>query len=267
MNWKIAMRIVPSVILIVLALLRMYSSDIISDRMDQTFLLLIALAVLIPLVPWERLTTFKAVGIELVLERTQVKGAVDSIMGLDRIENESIRRQLGALKEELQHFQGSRILWIDDRPESIIAERRLFRSLGAEVVPVISSEEAEEIIFRDIDFDLIISDVQRLGESYKFNNGEPIHEGVNFIVKLRSQSEPVIGTLPVLFYAAYDWERLVRFTKPARETNPEPELSNSMDMLLTKAIKKIAELRECPIKVTKKQEDSKRATSPRNTEP
>ncbi len=89
MNWKVAMRIVPSVILIVLALIRMYSSDIISDRMDQTFLLLIALAVLIPLVPWERLTTFKAAGIELVLERTQVKGALDS-MDLDRIESEKI---------------------------------------------------------------------------------------------------------------------------------------------------------------------------------
>lgn len=260
MNRKIAMRIVPSVILIVLALIRIYSSDIISDRMDQTFLLMITLAVLIPLVPWERLTTFKAAGIELVLERTQVKGALDS-MDLDRIESEKIRRQLGALKGELQHFQGSRILWIDDRPETIIAERRLFRALGAEVVPVISSEETEEIIFRDSDFDLIISDVQRRGESYKFNNGEPKHEGVNFIVKLRSQSESAIHTLPVIFYAAYDWKLLVEFTKPARETDPEPELSNSFDMLLTKAIKKVAELRECPIKVG----DKKRATSPRNT--
>jgi len=260
MNWKIALRIVPSVILIVLALIRMYSSDIISNRMDQTFLIMIVLAVLIPLVPWERLTTFKAAGIELVLERTQVKGALDS-MELDRIESEKIRRQLGALKGELQHFQGSRILWIDDRPETIIAERRLFRALGAEVVPVISSEAAEEMLSRDSDFDLIISDVQRRGESYKFNDGVPIHEGVNFIVKLRSQSGPVVRTLPVIFYAAYDWKRLVEFTRPARETVPDPELSNSIETLLTKAIKKVAELREYPIKVG----DKKRATSPQET--
>lgn len=261
MNWKIALRIVPSVILIVLALIRMYSSDIISNRMDQTFLIMIVLAVLIPLVPWERLTTFKAAGIELVLERTQVKGAINSILGLDRIESEKIRRQLGALKGELQHFQGSRILWIDDRPETIIAERRLFRALGAEVVPVISSEAAEEMLSRDSDFDLIISDVQRHGESYKFNDGVPIHEGVNFIVKLRSQSGPVVRTLPVIFYAAYDWKRLVEFTRPARETVPELELSNSIETLLTKAIKKVAELREYPIEVG----DKKRATSPQET--
>lgn len=248
-RWPMVVRVLPSVVLIALAVFRLLSSDAVSERMDQTFLLLIVFAVLIPLIPWGRLTTFKAAGVELIMEQGQVRGALDS-MGLDRIESEKIRNQIMGLKSELQRFQGSRILWIDDRPDNIVAERRLFRALGAEIVPALSSEDAQEKLYQDSDFDLIISDVQREGgESYKFNNGVPLHEGANFITKLRSQSEAHVRSLPVIFYAAYDWQRLVEFTRSPRETVPEPELSNTVETLVIKAIKRVAELREYPIRV------------------
>jgi CheY-like chemotaxis protein len=132
--------------------------------------------------------------------------------------------------------KGGRILWIDDRPHNIIGERRLLRALGADVIITVSSDCAEEILNRDNDFDIIITDVQRVGESYKLNNGEPIHEGVNFIVKLRNFDDPIIKSIPVVFYAAYDWDRLIKFTKPARETKPIPKISNTIEDMLSKVI-------------------------------
>ncbi|GAH82588.1 unnamed protein product, partial [marine sediment metagenome] len=84
------------------------------------------------------------------------------------------------------------ILWIDDHPENIIGVRRLIRNLGIEVVMVNSSELAQEKLILDNDFDMIITDVQRRGNSLNRvmeldNNymGHPKHEGVNFLVKLR----------------------------------------------------------------------------------
>lgn len=143
---------------------------------------------------------------------------------------------------------GAKVLWIDDRPEKIIGERRLLRALGVTVVPVISSIHAREILSADNDFDLIISDVQREGETYKITGGVDIHEGVNFVVWLRTLfSDPCVKEIPVLFYAAYDWPRLVEFTRPARETTPEPGISNSVADFVPKVLLALAESRESTI--------------------
>jgi len=241
-------RIVLSTIVLLFAVFRFVFFEAVSERMDSTFLLLLALAVLIAFLPWERLKHLKAGGIELSLDRPQVKGAIDSL-GLDRVENKQLQEMLSRNVLEIQQLNGSRILWIDDKPHNIIGERRLLRALGGEVDTATSSEMAEEILVRDNDFDMIVSDVQRKGESYKLNNGIPIHEGVNFIVKLRKHGDPIIKSIPVTFYAAYDWDRLVKFTRPARETYPEPEISNSIMGLLAKVIKVLSEVRSNPIKV------------------
>ena len=246
-------RIVLSAVVLLFAILRFTFFEIVGERMDPIFLLLIASAVLIFVLPWERLKSLKAGGIELSLEKPQVKGAIDSL-GLNRVENKQLREKLSRRAPEIEQVKGSRILWIDDRPYNIIGERRLLRALGVEVVTAVSSEMAEEILMRDNDFDIIISDVQRIGESYKLNEGIPIHEGVNFIVKLRKHDDPIIRALPVIFYAAYDWDRLVKFTRPARETRPEAELSNSIESLLTKVIISLSEVRSNPIKVMPKKE-------------
>lgn len=144
-------------------------------------------------------------------------------------------------------LRGSRVLWIDNSPGVIVPARRLLRSLGVSIVPATSSETAEEILKRDKDFDLIVTDTQRPGSSYKFNNGVPIHEGVNFVVKLRQTGDEIVKRIPVIFFSAYDWERLVEFTRPARETQPEPEISNSINGLVVKAVKRIIMERSKPI--------------------
>jgi CheY-like chemotaxis protein len=239
-------RLALSMVLFVAAAVRWAYFDTVSDRMDTVFLGLVLLAFLIHLIPWERLTSFKAVGIEISLEEPKVQAAISGL-GLDRIENKQLKNQLSKLNDELQSARGSRVLWIDDKPHNLIGARRLLRALGIQVMSATSSTAAEHILEIDNDFDLIITDVQRLGDSHTIVGGEPIHEGVNFVVKLRQHSDPIIKTLPVIFYAAYDWNRLVDFTRPARELLPEPEISNTAIDFVPKVIKRLAQVRAMSI--------------------
>jgi hypothetical protein len=62
---------------ILLALLRLAFFDRVSVRMDSTFLLLLAVAVAVFFIPWEKVTTFKGWGVELILDKPQVKGALE----------------------------------------------------------------------------------------------------------------------------------------------------------------------------------------------
>src|SRR5207302_9651723 len=133
-------------------------------------------------------------------------------------------------------IRGSRVLWVDDNPDTILGERRVLRALGVEVTSVNSSLDAERTLQADNDFDLIISDIQRQGDTYKITGGEPIHEGVNLVIKFRTQrkdeGDPVVKSMPVIFYAAYERERLVAFTRRVRELPPEAEIANSIFELM-----------------------------------
>jgi CheY-like chemotaxis protein len=233
-----------SAVLILLALAKLALPDNVVGRMDTIFFVLICAAFVVPLVPFERLKSLKAAGIELSIELPQVQGVISG-MRFERIEDERLREKLSEtlsrMKDEVEVIRGSRVLWIDDHPDKVLSLRRLLRSLGVEVVAAVSSAAAEEILGTDKDFDLIISDVQREGDSHKVVGGIPIHEGVNFVVKLRTKSAlPFVKSLPVVFYAAYDWPRLVQFTRPAREHQPEAEISNSPADFLVKVVKQLA---------------------------
>jgi CheY-like chemotaxis protein len=154
------------------------------------------------------------------------------------------------------------VLWIDDRPHNLLAERRLFRALGVHVVPAVSSERAAAILEEDNDFDLILTDVQRKDDVYRATGGPPIHGGVNFIRVLRTHEDPAVRSLPVIFYAAYEWERLVDFTRPARELQPEAGMANRLIDLLPEVVRVLAEARSRPLAVAQKKE----ATAPRYAE-
>jgi hypothetical protein len=58
---------------------------------------------------------------------------------------------------------GVRLLWVDDRPESLIPERRLLRRLGMSIVAVRSTQAAIAELTRDGDFALIVQDRLRDG--------------------------------------------------------------------------------------------------------
>ena len=239
-SWYV--KLVLSVLLLALAGLRFWLYSTLKGRMDGPFFVLFLGAFLLWLVPWDELSSFKAGGVEISLQQPQVQAAVGSL-GLDRVEDERLRSELLRMAPDLQLVRGSKVLWIDDKPHQLLGARRLLRALGVNVVSAVSSVAAEQILGSDNDFDVVISDVQRLGETYKEVGGPQIHEGVNFIIKLRRNPDPNIRNMPVIFYAAYDWERLVEFTRRAREIQPEPEISNSALDFVPKVIRQLAEQR------------------------
>lgn len=150
--------------LIVLSLAIIYCIlfNITNKGVDYTFLVLVILAVLILLFPWEYIKSLKAAGIELLLDQPPVKGALGGIK-MERMGNRLLKEKLSELASEIEQVKGSRVLWVDDKPQEIIGERRLLRALGIEVVTAIDSESALRKIEEDNDFDIIISDAQRIG--------------------------------------------------------------------------------------------------------
>ncbi|HJR07850.1 MAG TPA: response regulator [Pyrinomonadaceae bacterium] len=248
-----------SVLLILLAITRLMLDDKIAGRMDNTFFILIALALLLHIIPFEKIKSVKAAGIELTLELPQVKSAIDGL-GLNGIRDEILRLWLSHRKDELETIRGSRVLWVDDHPDKVIEARRLLRALGVETVTAVSSEKAEEVLKTDNDFDLIITDVSRKGDSYKLTGGLEGAEGVNFIVKLRTipldpdknMPDPVIKSMPVMFYAAYASENLIKYIRPASETLPKPEMSNTVSDLIIKVVRQLAAVRSKAITYSEK---------------
>jgi len=263
-------------LLCIVAVLRLAFFDSLSRRVDKTFLGLVVAAIAVVVFPWERLSSFKAAGVELSLERPEVSAAIKGL-GLDRIEDQELRRQLMRLDREIAELPGSRVLWIDDRPRQLFALRRLLRSLGVETIQVTSSAEADAFLARDNDVDLIVTDIQRNSETdrvsfewlsatkadqiadasadqLRLRDGTryvALHEGTNWVVRLREDAkrDPVIGGLPVIFYAAYDWKRLVSFSAPALAASPNTAMSREASDFLPKAISLLAAARSRPIVV------------------
>jgi CheY-like chemotaxis protein len=246
-------KIALSLMLIVLVVLRWIDYETASTRLDTISLALIIAAILIYVIPWENIKTFKAAGFELTLEQSQVKSAIDGL-GLDHVKNKVLLEQLSHLDAELQSIRGGKVLWIDDKPHPLIGVRRLLRALSIQIVSATSSTMASDILESDNDFDLIITDVQRKGESSALNGDYSILDGVDFILKLRKHQNSTIRALPVVFYAAYDWERLVRLTRPAREIQPEPDISNSVNDFIPKVVKRLAIARAQPISYSEEKE-------------
>ena len=254
-NSQIA-RVIIAALVIGLALIRLVFHEGLSGRMDTVFFIVFGTGLLLLLVPLQYLKSFKAGALEFSLEQPQVRGAISGL-NADRIQNEKIQAHLLRLQDELLAIRGSRVLWIDDNPHGVVGERRLLRALEVEVVTAISSEAAVAILEADNDFDLIITDVYREGSGYKVTGGFRNHDGTNFIVWLRTNhTDPVVKKLPVVFYAAYPFDDLIGYTASARVHYPTPEICNSLEDLLPKVIKLLAESRTTPIPGTKKKKGS-----------
>jgi len=161
-NQGLKNKIILSGIVFSLAIINTIFLKIGNEGIDSTFILLITLAVIIVLLPWENLTSLKAAGIELTLDKPQVKGALNSLK-MDHRGKQLLEKKLSDLASEIEQIDHSRILWVDDKPQVIVGERRLLRSLGIEVVTAKDTESALRKIEEDNDFDIIISDVQRIG--------------------------------------------------------------------------------------------------------
>ncbi len=162
-RWQLVLKIGISIVALALASLIIRDPDGSKKWLDSTFLLLIMVPLLAFLIPWHRLTTFKAAGVELVLESPSARGAIKGIK-MSSGESRSIRGTLYELRNAIEDSRGSRVLWIDDHPNEILGERRILRALDIQVVSAKNSNSARGILAEDNDFDLIISDVQRKSE-------------------------------------------------------------------------------------------------------
>lgn len=193
--WKFAI----SIAAVGLAIYRVKCPQDSQTWFDSTFILLLAIPPLAFLFPWDRLQTFKAVGIELILESPSSRGAIAGLE-MSASDNREIRRTLYKLRDAIEDSKGSRILWTDDHPEEILGERRILRALGVQVVSTNSTNSAKNILEEDNDFDLVISDMQRKSEpKSEFDR----YGGIEYIKRLRSANDPISANLPVIFYTAY----------------------------------------------------------------
>ena len=198
--WKI----IISIAAIMLAFYRIKDPVNSSVWLDSTFILLLAIPPLAFLFPWDRLKTFKAVGVELALESPSAKGAIAGLE-MSASDNREIRRTLYHLRNAIEDSKGSRILWIDDHPEEILGERRILRALGVEVLSAKNSNSAKSLLEEDNDFDIIISDMQRKSDP---ESEWGRYGGIEYIKKLRGERDPVSANLPVIFYTAYRPEQV-----------------------------------------------------------
>lgn len=123
-NWR---QILVCIILLCLVFSRLVWPTF-ATRLDNISLLLLAVSMILFLIPLEKIKTLKAGSIELTLDSAQVQGAVESL-NLSRVEDKKLRNRLSSLCHLLSAVRGSRILWIDDRPEKVRGERRLLRAL------------------------------------------------------------------------------------------------------------------------------------------
>ena len=128
------MRIFLSLLIILVLILRIFFFDIVGNKLDSTSIILLILAIVLIIIPWENVISFKAAGIEVTLKKS-VKGAIRNIgkeesqtTGSD--EKQIIKRLVKYLSRkasELEYLKGSRILWIDDHPDKIVNIQRLLR--------------------------------------------------------------------------------------------------------------------------------------------
>jgi len=249
------LKVVLSVVIVLLAITRFSYYEALSPRMDVVFLALVLSVFLVWMIPWEqlwqRLSSLSVGGVGITLQKPDVQAAIVNISfdqesltllgaGSEKQVRKRLQRRLESLEGELQTVRESRVLWIDDHPHKILGERRLLRALGVSITPAGSSKEAKDILKKDNDFDLIITDVWR-------NGG---YEGVDFVVSLRNDDNARIRSLPVIFYAAYSLKLLADITHPYRLLRPEVEISNTIDDLIPKAIRVLSEERRNPITVS-----------------
>jgi len=238
--------------------------SVVVDGVTGDFLLLTGLAAVVFAFPWHRLSALKAGPFEFSLEQGQIRGAIDGIEILGG-EKGRIDETLARLAADTERARGSRVLWVDDDPRRIVGERRLFRSLEIETVTVATCRDAARKLFRDNDFDLVITSLVK-SQEIKEMKDHPRNPGITFVQWLRGgddesireliddsqipAKDTVTQNLAVLFYAALPPPDIRKAIQSLSGLDPETSTASSLDELLKKSIRLLADLRSNPIEVT-----------------
>jgi len=251
---KFALAVIP----LAFAIFTIFYPNLPEQKLDNSILFLVLLTILVIILPWERLTSLKAAGIEFELDKPLLDKAINDLgilKGKENINDEKLKKLFERLIPQIEQAKGSRILWIDDSPKNVFGERRLLRTLNIETIMAVSSEMAQSYLDTDGDFDLIISDMRSGGTIKK--NKDDIPEAVQFIKRLRetetSRSQIArysnIPSLPVIFYSSKSYSQQLRLTEPIRRDKSVVLFATSVEMLFEDVIGTLANVRSEPIQI------------------
>jgi CheY-like chemotaxis protein len=246
------------VFLVAFALFVLLYPGLTNQEIDTSVPILITLAVLVVILPWERLTSLKAAGVELQLDRPQIDKAIGdlrTLKGKENINDEKVRALLNRLAPEIEQSRGSRILWIDNRPNNVWGERRLFRALEIETVMAVSSEMATHMLETDGDFDLLISDMRGARDVEPGDDTRP--DAVRFVEQLRETETARlqedrykhIPPLSVVFYSGKPYSRLLDYTQSVRGAEPLVVIAQGLETFLFDVLRILSQVRSEPAEI------------------
>lgn len=143
--------------------------------------------------------SFKGAGLEASAKRTQIEAAatIAAAAAVDPREPSSPREAAQAAAElvigsltnsAVRKARRTKILWVDDRPESNLAEREALEALGIGVTTASSTEDALDSLATHR-FDLVISDM-----------GRPPDERAGYTLLSEMRSKGI--RLPFVIYSA-----------------------------------------------------------------
>jgi CheY-like chemotaxis protein len=247
-------RIFAVIVLFSISLLSVLIKDLLPKKITSPTYICMILGIVLILFPIKKMTKMKISNVEFELSSPDIKAAIESV-DFSNVSNIEIVELLKLRKESLRFIQKSKIIWIDDHPEKIIAIQRLFRTLGIQVLSFCSSNEAMKYLKNDSDIDLFLTDIQRKDFNERKNNSVDIHDGVNFIVYLVENNVfPWMRNIPIVYYAKYDNERLFEFTKTIRSIRKNVFICNNTKDLLKEVIDLICESRMKVLEISKGKE-------------
>ena len=145
-----------------------------------------------------KMTSFSAWGISISLLEKQMSAVIEIATKHPSwkvtVTNADKKQVIQRVRQHLSLLSGARILWFDDRPETLNNEIQMLRQLG---IQVDNSQKLDVSLnlLEENTYDLLISDIAR-------DNGQP--NGIKAIETIRNAKHH----LPVIFYIGnYDVEK------------------------------------------------------------
>ena len=238
-----------AVVIFILAIVRLFNIGDLNRLMDSTFLILLFVSVIFFLIPLENISRITAGGVGIELFERKIKNAIGGLK-IKKFENEKLYEAILEQREIIETIRGSRILWIDDTPRSVLGERRILRAIGLEIHSANNKQTALDILDRDIDFDLIISDIQWMHEP---DNIETVfYGGIELVkeLKQRFKNEP-ISFVKTIFYTSYTNKKIERIQAQTDFLSIDNvSLCFTVEELLTTVISLLNEINMKPIIVS-----------------
>ena len=154
-RWRLFGGIAISLVFVVTLIIHI-TAAISLDEISITLLVLVIGSMIFAFSEKFGIATIKAGSLEFALEIPVERAVANLPTG----QAEDVWR---VLKKHADLFPvtGVRLLWVDDKPETLIPQRALLRQLGFEVVATNSTEAAISELMRDGDFIVILQDQLR----------------------------------------------------------------------------------------------------------